>query len=99
MIAIRRKTRETLRHERAVVRQQLGTPPATAVQQDIEANKLRAAELRRAARRRGGGPDEAQRLGLVTKQPRTGGTGASSGDRCPYCGQVNGHTAQCPVVS
>lgn len=52
MIAIRRKTRETLRHERAVVLQELGTPPAAAVRQDIEANKRKAEQLRLQAKRR-----------------------------------------------
>lgn len=52
MIAIRRKTRETHRHERAVVLQQLAEPTASAVQQDIEANKRKAAELRRLAQNR-----------------------------------------------
>lgn len=51
MMAIRRKTRETLRHERAVVLQELGTPPAAAVQADIEANKRKAELLRKSAAR------------------------------------------------
>jgi hypothetical protein len=51
VIAIRRKTREQQRHQRAVVLQELGTPPATAVQKDIEANKRKAAALRAHAQR------------------------------------------------
>ncbi len=41
--------------------------------------------------------DEA-RLGLVTRKPLAGGKG-SLGSPCQYCGEVDGHTAQCPVVS
>ena len=50
---IRRKTRETHRHERATVLQQLGTPSAAAVRADIESNKRRAARLREQAQREG----------------------------------------------
>ncbi len=46
---------------------------------------------------KGGGSDEA-RLGLVTRKPLAGGKG-SLGPPCQYCGEVDGHTAQCPVVS
>lgn len=49
MIALRRRTRETLRHERAVVLQELAAPPVALVQQDWVANRQRAAELRRRA--------------------------------------------------
>lgn len=55
MLILRRKTRETLRHERAVVRQELAVLPAALVQQDWAANRLRAAELRRAAQARSTG--------------------------------------------
>lgn len=46
MRAVRRRTRETLRHERAVVLRALGTPTAAQQRADIEANKRRAAQLR-----------------------------------------------------
>lgn len=95
MIALRRKTRETLRHERAVVLQELATPTAAAVQQDIATNQARAAELRRDAQR-GDGHREPS-LGLVTKTV-AGGNGIPE-KPCPYCGLVGGHTGQCPVVS
>lgn len=52
MKVFRRKTREQLRHERAVVLQELSQPTAAAQQQDWEANKKRAAELRQQARKR-----------------------------------------------
>lgn len=51
MIAIRRKTREQQRHQRAVVLQELGTPPASAVRQDIAANQAKAARMRAQAQR------------------------------------------------
>ena len=50
MKAIRRTTRETLRHERAVVLQQCGTPTAAAAQADIETNKQKSAALRAKAK-------------------------------------------------
>jgi hypothetical protein len=53
MRAIRRKTRENRRHERAVVYQELGTPTAAQNRADIEANKRRAARLREQAQREG----------------------------------------------
>ena len=46
---------------------------------------------------KGGGSDEAQ-LGLVMCGSLAGGKG-SSGPPCRYCGEVDGHTGQCPVVS
>ncbi len=42
---------------------------------------------------KGGGIDEAQ-LGLVTVKPLAGGSTV-----CKYCGEIDGHTGQCPVVS
>lgn len=85
MRAIRRKTREQLRHERACVLQQLGSPTADAVRQDIEANKERAAKLRAAVREGGGHRDED--LGLVTKRP---GAGGAAVDSCRYCNDQGG---------
>lgn len=112
MIAVRRRTRETLRHERAVVLQELAAPTAAQVRQDIAANKFRAAELRRAASGKGGEPDgrdtavrgpEPRRtrvLGLVADKPVAGGNGTGSPEApCKYCGIVGGHTADCPVIS
>ncbi len=46
---------------------------------------------------KGGGIDEAQ-LGLVGAQTLSGGKGPTS-TVCHYCGETNGHTGQCPVVS
>ena len=46
---------------------------------------------------KGGGSDEAQ-LGLVMRGSLAGGQGLP-GPPCRYCGEVDGHTAQCPVVS
>lgn len=47
MITLRRKTRETLRHERAVVLQQKGCDAADQLTPaQIAANKRRAAELK-----------------------------------------------------
>lgn len=46
---------------------------------------------------RGGGTDEAQ-LGVVTVKPLAGEGVATSGV-CKYCGETDGHTGQCPVVS
>lgn len=55
---IRRKTRETHRHERATVLQELGTPTADGVRSDIAVNKARADKLRRdVALRKGKCPD------------------------------------------
>lgn len=97
----RRKTRETLRHERAVVLQALGTPTADDVRKDIAANQLRAAELRRAVMR-GGESDEA-RLGVVTGKPVAGGNGTIRSPeppaKCKYCRVVGGHNGNCPMVS
>lgn len=45
MIALRRRTRETLRHERAVVLQEKGTPTLAQVIADRRANQARAREL------------------------------------------------------
>lgn len=47
----------------------------------------------------GGGPDEAQ-LGLasVALNARAGGAGSTS-TVCHYCGEIDGHTGQCPTVS
>jgi len=93
-VKIRRRARETYRHERAVVFQELGTPSAAAIRADVEANKIRAAQLRRRAMRNGGGTNEAQ-LGVVTGQPVAGGNGL-----CHYCNQpFPSHTADCPVIS
>ena len=48
---------------------------------------------------KGGEPDDA-RLGLVNRRRSlAGGKGSVTGSPCKYCGQVDGHTAQCPVVS
>lgn len=53
MIAIRRRTRETLRHERAVVLQQKGCDASDQLTPaQITANKRRAAELKAWADRR-----------------------------------------------
>lgn len=73
MIALRRRTREALRHERAVVLQELGAPTAAQLRADIEANKTRAAELRRTAK--GGESRVRQHLGLVTDETLAGGKG------------------------
>lgn len=45
MIALRRRTRETLRHERAVVLQEKGTPTQAQVIADRKANQARAKQL------------------------------------------------------
>lgn len=53
MRPIRRKTRETLRHERAVVRQQLGADADAAGEQAfIATNKRKAAKLAADAQKR-----------------------------------------------
>lgn len=52
MIALRRRTREALRHERAVVLQEKGTPTLAQVIADRRANQARAAELAEQAQRR-----------------------------------------------
>ena len=95
---LRRKTRETYRHELATVRQSLGTPTAAAVRADIAANKLRAAELRRAANGEGGGRHEPeQSLGVVSTE---GAGGARPLKFCAYCCQpLPSHDADCPVIS
>jgi hypothetical protein len=43
------------------------------------------------------GGRDAQVLGLVTDKTLAGGKGTP--ERCKYCGEVGGHTGQCPVVS
>jgi len=86
------RRRERARRNRAAVLQELATSLAAAIRADWQANKARAAALRRGVK--GGGSDEA-RLGLVTRKTRAGGTGSP----CNYCGLTEGHTAQCPVVS
>jgi hypothetical protein len=50
-----RKAREQHRHSRAVVRQELATPPADAVRQDIENEKRKSQKLRRDAQARDNG--------------------------------------------
>jgi len=52
MIAFRKKTRETLRHERAVVIQQITTPTLAEQIADQETEKRRGDELRAKALRR-----------------------------------------------
>lgn len=47
MKPLRRKTREALRHERAVVVQQVTTPTTADLQREREAEQARGAELRR----------------------------------------------------
>ena len=47
---------------------------------------------------KGGGSDEAH-LGLVSRGSLAGGKGSLTGPPCKYCGEIGGHTAQCPVVS
>lgn len=92
VIPLRKRTRETLRHERATVLQELGTPSAAAVRADWEANKIRNARVRRAALRRGGEPDGHGQLGLVTSPPVAGGNGSPppqctcNGWGCLACG-------------
>ena len=48
---------------------------------------------------KGGESDVRRRLGLVSGGSLAGGKGSSTGSPCEFCGVVNGHTAQCPVVS
>lgn len=52
MIRLTRKAREQHRHSRAVVLQELGTQPATSVQQDIANEQAKSEKLRLDARRR-----------------------------------------------
>lgn len=52
VIALRRRTRETLRHERAVVLQSKGTPTQAQVIADRRANQARARQLAEQAQRR-----------------------------------------------
>lgn len=82
---LRRKTRETARHERAVVLQELGEvacdPRDWQRQREIEMSRMKR------ALKRGGGHHDAS-LGLVTKRPGAGGTAAGP---CQYCnGQAGG---------
>lgn len=44
-----------------------------------------------------GGESDAAQLGLVSEHPLAGGKGSDS--PCRYCGEIGGHTGQCPVVS
>lgn len=107
MRAIRRRTRETLRHERAVVLQQLGANACADPRPDWEANLRRADELRKFAIRagyrkpEGGEQDAHQGLGVVTGKTLAGGKGTSASPKpCNYCGQPDPyHTADCPVIS
>lgn len=46
VIALRRRTREAFRHDRAVVLQELGAQAASDPRPDWERNKTRSAELR-----------------------------------------------------
>ena len=99
MIALRRRTREARRHERATVLQQLGAqsddPRAWQAQRDLEVSRMRRAH--RANGKGGGRHAPGQDLGLVTNPQGAGGT--RSPEACKYCGVVGGHTGQCPVVS
>ena len=56
MRAFRRKTRETHRHERAAVLQELGAQAAGHPAADFAANRKRAAELRKWAAEHGHTP-------------------------------------------
>lgn len=47
---------------------------------------------------KGGGSDGLHHLGLVVDEPLAGGEG-SSGPPCDFCGEIDGHTGQCPVIS
>lgn len=53
VITLRRKTREQIRHERAVVLQQLGTPTAAAIAADLAAVQAHNARLRAQATQQG----------------------------------------------
>ena len=48
---------------------------------------------------KGGESDDDQRLGLVRGGSLAGGKGSLTGSPCEFCGEVNGHTGWCPVVS
>jgi hypothetical protein len=52
-VRLTRKSREQHRHARAVVLQQLATPCQSDVDADVQANRARAAELRRYAKSKG----------------------------------------------
>lgn len=52
MIALRKRTRDSLRHERATVLQQLGAVADADPRAFYAANQVRAAELRRQAEHR-----------------------------------------------
>jgi hypothetical protein len=98
VIALRKSTRETLRHERATVLQELGARADADPRPFWRANQERAAELRRWAQR-GGGRDAQQELGLVTSRAGAGDTDQRRAEACKYCGIIGGHTADCPVIS
>jgi hypothetical protein len=94
MTAIRRKTRETRRHERATVLQQIGEVSAS----QLPANdwlQQRAIEVSRMQRayKRGGGHHEA-RMGVVTSKPGAGGTAAPS-PATPFCNKCNDQAGGC----
>jgi len=52
MIRFTRKAREQHRHSRAVVLQELATPPLSAIRQDIAKEQRKAEKLRLAAQAR-----------------------------------------------
>ena len=87
MIALRKRTREMLRHERATVLQELGAVADADPRPFWRANQERAAELRRWAQR--GGGHDAEVLGLVTKTG-AGGTQPSAEPQCSYCNDQAG---------
>jgi hypothetical protein len=91
MTAIRRKTRETRRHERATVLQQIGEVSASQLpandwlkQREIEVSRMKRAY------RKGGGHHAGPSLGLVTSEPGAGGTAAT-----PFCDKCKDQAGGC----
>lgn len=99
MRPILRRTRETLRHERATVLQQKGADQVDALAltpAQIRRNKATAAQLRHKVQQqmRGGDPDAA-RMGLVTDKTLAGGKGTmqdgqAGSPACTYCNDQAG---------
>lgn len=91
MIGFRRRTRETARHERATVLQQLGAaaddPRAWQARRELEVSRMERAH-------KGGGGHHAAHLGLVTEQG-AGGTPSPDEPQCSYCNDQAGGCWYC----
>jgi hypothetical protein len=96
-----RKHREQGRRALAAVRQEQAAVAEQARREaEYDARRLGPYEHRGAYRPAAtprGGDRDAQGLGLVAGKTLAGGKGTPQ--PCHYCGEIGGHTSDCPVIS